>query len=221
MKILAIESATTVCSVALDVGGRVCERVVTAPARAEDVLALIAPLLVEGGLQLTDLDAIAFGRGPGAFTGLRVAASITQGLAFAAGVPVVAVSSLQVLAQTCGAAAVLAMIDARRDEVYYGYFGRTDEGLAMPLGDEGLCVPERVPMMPVPYCIGAGSGWDHYGARLSLRVGCTGHTDVVPRAAAMIPLARRLVARGVVLPAAQALPVYLRDDVAGIPHPRQ
>ncbi|MHB1722420.1 MAG: tRNA (adenosine(37)-N6)-threonylcarbamoyltransferase complex dimerization subunit type 1 TsaB [Acidiferrobacter sp.] len=216
MKILAIESATAVCSVALDIDGRVLERVATTPARAEGVLALIVPLFVEGGVRLADLDAIAFGRGPGSFTGLRVAASITQGLAFAAGLAVVAVSSLQVLAQTCGEAYVLAAIDARRDEVYYGYFHKNAEGLAMPLGDEGVCVAERVPIVPVPHCVGVGTGWDHYGFRLSSRLGCAALAGVVPRAAAMIPLARQRIACGATMSAMQALPVYLRDDIVSM-----
>lgn len=216
MKILAIESATAVCSVALDIDGQVLERVATAPARAEGILALIVPLFIEGGVHLADLDAIAFGQGPGSFTGLRVAASITQGLAFAAGLAVVAVSSLQVLAQTCGETSVLAAIDARRDEVYYGYFRKNAEGLAMPLGAEGLCVAERVPIAPVSHCVGVGTGWDHYGSRLLSRLGCTTLAGVVPRAAAMIPLARQRITCGATMSAAQALPVYLRDDIAGM-----
>ncbi|UCE90616.1 MAG: tRNA (adenosine(37)-N6)-threonylcarbamoyltransferase complex dimerization subunit type 1 TsaB, partial [Pseudomonadota bacterium] len=127
MKLLAIETATEACSVALAVDGDVRDRFEIAPrGHAGLVLPMAKALLAEAGLGLRELDALVFGRGPGAFTGLRIAAGVVQGLAYGAELPVVPVSSLATLAQgvsaQTGASDVLAVFDARMGEVYWGAF---------------------------------------------------------------------------------------------------
>ena len=218
MNILAIETATETASVALKAGATLLEEYATAgPARAESVLAMIPPLLARMEIPLAALDVIAFGRGPGSFTGVRVAASVAQGLAFALDRPVAAVSSLRALAQNAGSARVLAVIDARQDEVYYGYFAE-EGGLLQPCGAEGLCAPDAVPAVPAPADTAAvGSGADRYAEVLQARLGVAVRGGVTPTASAVALLAGDLAARGVLVAAEAALPVYLRDEVAKRP----
>ena len=140
MKILALDTATEACSVALGVGDRVLERYVELErGHAEQLLPMVDELLAEGGVALGALDAIAFGRGPGGFTGVRLAASVAQGLAFGAGIGVVPVSDLAAVAQravglVAGVRRVLAVNDARMREVYWAEFAV--HGLVTPGGIE-------------------------------------------------------------------------------------
>ncbi len=212
---LAIETATPIVSVALTVGGRVFERCVEDPAaRAEDVLELLQVLLNEAETSLVALDAIAFGRGPGSFTGLRVAAAIAQGLAYAQGLPVVPISSLAALAQEATGDDILAAIDARRDEVYYGFFTRSENGLVEPVGAEALGPPALVRLPEGRAYRGIGSGFDHYLQELHVRHGVSYDAHKAPGARAILRLAHAAFERGAWVDAAQALPIYLRDNVA-------
>ncbi|MDA8389143.1 MAG: tRNA (adenosine(37)-N6)-threonylcarbamoyltransferase complex dimerization subunit type 1 TsaB [Gammaproteobacteria bacterium] len=218
MNILAIETATEVASVALACGGQTRQKIIQGGlARAEGVLALIAPLLAEADVPLAALDVIAFGRGPGSFTGLRVAASLAQGLAFALDRPVAAVSSLQALAHTAGGGRVLAALDARQEEVYYGYFTQDAAGIPQPQGEEGLCGPQHMPPPPTPHHVAVGSGADRYGEILIVRFGVTVRAGLAPTAAAVASLAARMAACGKLIAPQEALPVYLRDEVAKRP----
>jgi tRNA threonylcarbamoyladenosine biosynthesis protein TsaB len=229
MKLLAIETSTIACSVALAVDGRVSERYELAPQRhAELVLPMAESLLAEAGLELAALDAIAFARGPGAFTGLRIAAAVTQGLAFGAGLPVIPVSTLAVLAQgavdDCGADRVLAAMDARMNEVYWGAFVSGEGGLVRELGEECVCPPDQVPAVEGDGWFAAGDGWATHGAVLEARLGVRliGRDEArYPRARDLARLALAIHRREGGLPAAQALPVYLRDQVAKKPAPRK
>ncbi len=216
MNILAIEAATSVISVAIETGDTIHERVLTGPAaRAEELLRLVQEVLAAAGVGLEAVQGVAFGRGPGAFTGLRMAAAIAQGLAYPRGWPVAPVSSLAALAEEAPGDAILAALDARRDEVYAGVFRRRPDGLVHLVGRATLSSPEAV-RVPEDVSVGVGSGCDHYGSRmracaLTFVPGC------VPRARAIARLAQPLFRDGLSVPAAAALPVYLRDDVADGP----
>lgn len=222
MNLLALETATEACSVALWIDGAVRERFEFAPRRhAELVLPMAEALLAEAGLARNAIDAVAVGRGPGAFTGVRLAVAVAQGLALALNRPVAPVSTLAALALE-GAAApgerVLALIDARMGEVYGGAFVIDEERLPMAHGDEFLVAPAQLrwPWRDAASAVMVGTGWGTYAEVLASRVpiprACVG--DALPHAAAVARLGARAFARGEVVDAAQAQPVYLRDKVA-------
>ncbi len=220
MKLLAFETATEACSVALLLDGEVTEEYQLAPrAHAELILPMADRLLATAGLRPADLSAVAFGRGPGAFTGLRIAAGVAQGIAFAVDLPVVPVSSLAALAQ--GAVGeglgsrILAAVDARMGEVYWGAF-TTVSGLVEPSDEERVVAPDKIPTPEGEGWIGVGSGWATYGDTLCARLGAAvgeRFPDRYPHARDVARLAARDFAAGVRVPAEQALPIYLRDQV--------
>ena len=219
MKLLALETATDCCSVALLVGDEVIEDHRLAPRQhASLILPMIDGVLAAAGVARQALDAIAFGRGPGAFTGLRIAAGVAQGLALGLDRPVVPVSTLAALAQASGAARVLAAFDARLGEVYYGYYTRGADGLVEPDVDDALAPPEHValPADPGWRGTGVGAGWAAHGEALRARLGARVEdvdVTVEPRAGALVRLAARAFERGQAVPPELALPVYLRDRV--------
>lgn len=222
MKLLAIDTSTEACSAALLIDGEVRERYQLAPRRhAQLILPMVDELMSEAGLRPAALDALAFGRGPGAFTGLRIAAGIVQGIAFGADLPVVPVSSLAALAQGVvrerGAERVLAAIDARMDEVYWGQYRCGAQGLVVALDQDRLCPPAAVPPLERQGWVGAGSGWQRYGDVLAARLG-NGVREWdgqrYPAAEDVARLGAAGLARGEAVAAEAALPVYLRDEVA-------
>ncbi len=219
MKILALDTATEACSAALLCDGSVYERHVIAPRRhAELILPMVDGVLTEAGLCLNDVDAIAFGRGPGAFTGVRIAAGVTQGLALGAGLPVIPVSSLAALAQPAlgKAAVVLPAIDARMGEVYWAAYESGQDGLATAVAGEQVASPDAVQAPSTGKIFGVGSGWGAYRERLErILEGQIGGIDPdrFPLAKDMLPLAVREYNAGRCVSAEQALPVYLRDNV--------
>lgn len=216
MQILALETATDACSAALYRDGEVLERFEVAPRHhTRLILPSVEALLAEAGLALGDLDALAFGRGPGAFTCLRIAAGVVQGLALGADLPVVPVSTLAALAlevfDDSAADYALAALDARMGEVYWGVYRRgMEEGLEVLAGPAGVSVPES------GSCVGIGPGWQVYG-ELRCRVGEGRLVGVwperLPRASAVARLAAEKFARGEAVAPEQALPVYLRERV--------
>lgn len=219
MKILALDTATEACSVALGIGDRVLERYVELErGHAEQIIPMIDALLAEAGVALTQLDALAFGRGPGGFTGVRLAASVAQGLAFGADVGVVPVSDLAAVAQRVaqldpGAKRVLVVNDARMREVYWAEF--LVDGIR-PKGEERVNAPGDVVVTPDTDWVAAGRGlaaWPELAERCRA-AGATLRTDLLPRATEILALARQPVAAGQVLPPEAALPVYVRDRVA-------
>ena len=220
MKLLALDTAGTRCSVALSVGNALQE--LDAPAerlQAEHVLPMVERLLSEAGLKLTDLDAIAFGRGPGAFTGLRVATSVAQGLAYGAGLPVVPVSDLAALAAAAvrvhRADRIMACLDARMHEVYWAAYESHPEGLTA-VSDEALSPPAEVMSPSAGPWFGAGPGWGVYGDALKLRISQLVGTDpaLLPTAGDVARLGQAALRKGLSVPPERALPVYLRDKVA-------
>lgn len=217
MRILALDTSTDACTVALFVDGGVKERFSLGANPSERVLSMVHELLGEGGMSLAQLDAIAFGRGPGSFTGLRIAAGVTQGLAFGAGLPVVSVSSLAVLAQGQDADRVLAAFDARMQQVYWAAYVRNATGLVELQGDELVVSPGDISPPPGDGWLGAGSGWDQYHAVLLARLRASvidWHAKRYPHAADLARLAETAFRAGRAVAPEQAIPIYIRDDVA-------
>lgn len=222
--ILALDTSSEACSAALWSEGEIIEEFEVIPRRqAAMILPMIEKVLHAGGVSTKALDAVAFGRGPGSFTGLRIAAGVTQGIAFGAGIPVVPVSTLAALAlqafQRSGHHHVIASLDAKIGEVYWGCF-HVDGDEVQSLHDERLSLPERVvfvhPESSEQSWYGAGTGWRLYTGELArLRETLTGcDENLLPRAGDVARLAVNLYRRGEVVAADDAAPVYLRDKVA-------
>jgi tRNA threonylcarbamoyladenosine biosynthesis protein TsaB len=227
LKILALDTATENCSAALWVDGSVLQQEVEVPrGHADLILTMIDELLAQSATSLASLDAIAFGRGPGSFTGVRLAASVTQGLAFGADLPVVPISDLRAVAQRAsnrlGSVAVqhtLVCNDARMHEVYWACFERDTSGLMAPVGIERVSKPSDV-CLPAEWAgtsvNAAGRGFAAYaelGTSLAPVLG-TIDSSILPGASDIAELAVPEVRAARVLPPEQAAPVYLRDDVA-------
>ena len=223
MKLLALDTATEALSVSLLVGERRIDRYVEIErGHAEQLLPMIESVLAEAGLALGSLDALAFGRGPGGFTGVRLAASVAQGLAFGAGLGVVPISDLAAVAWRVariepGVQRVLVANDARMREVYWAEFESAPPLLSM-LGTEQVGPSSAV----LPLAV-AGQRWAAAGRGLRAwpelaercrAAGAAVHPDLLPRASEILELARPLVSAGQILDPAQALPVYVRDRVA-------
>jgi len=216
--LLALDTATEACSVALLHEGRVFSRYEVIPRlHAQRVLPMVQELLAEAGIALAAVEAIAFGRGPGAFTGVRIAVGVVQGLAFALGRPVLPISNLAVMAQRAhreyGVGQVAAAIDARMDELYWGCY-RLDGGEMRLAGVEAVLPPERVelPRGAEGDWFGAGTGWA-FASRIPLAVGGM-DAGLLPHAEDLLTLARFAWARGEGVDAERAQPIYLRDNVA-------
>jgi len=223
-RILAIETATHAWSAALAIDGAIEERYALAPRQhAALILPMIESLLLAADLGVTQLDAVAFGRGPGAFTGVRIAASLVQGIAFAADLPVVPVSTLAALAlggmRESGLPRALAALDARKQEVYWGVYEQDADGLPRLSGSETVCVPDSLHGPAQGDWCGVGSGWDSYAQHLMARMGAgvvRVLPDLEPRAADVARIAIPACTRRQWVNPEQALPVYLRDDVAAV-----
>ena len=221
--LLALDTATEACSVALLHAGEVISRHAVIPRlHAQQLLPMIESLRAEAGITLGAIDAIAFGRGPGAFTGVRIAIGVVQGLAFALQRPVLPISNLAVLAQRAhreyAVSQVAAAIDARMDEVYWGCY-RLAEGEMRLLGVEAVLAPELAgfPAAADGEWFAAGTGWGTFAARLPDRLsGCAG--ELLPHALDLLQLARFGWERGEAVAAELAQPVYLRDNVATPKH---
>ena len=221
MNVLAIETATDACSCALECSGTTVARHAVEPRRhTELLLPMIDAVLAEAGVGLRALDAIAFGRGPGSFTGLRIACAVAQGLGFGADRPLVPVSTLRTLAagehRTRGARRVLAAFDARMGEVYWGGF-EWDGATMAPVFDESVGPPDAVPVPHGEGWAGGGPGWTAYRAVLAARLGDRlGTVDGarLPEAIDMLGPARAAFEAGLAVAPEDAAPVYLRSNVA-------
>lgn len=183
---------------------------------SELILPMIEDLLVASGLELGQLDGIAFGAGPGSFTGIRIACGVAQGLAFGAGLPVVPVGTLAALAQEAGAPKVIACLDARMGEIYHAAY-RRDGGHWTEIAAPGVGPAQSAPMLEGDGWFGCGSGFVVYADALAKRYG--GQLDGVaaklhPHARSIARLAVPVLAAGGGLPAEQAAPIYVRDKVA-------
>ncbi|HEY0683577.1 MAG TPA: tRNA (adenosine(37)-N6)-threonylcarbamoyltransferase complex dimerization subunit type 1 TsaB [Steroidobacter sp.] len=223
MRLLAIDTATERCSVALRLDGRVIERVSEQPrGHADLVLPMVESVLNEGGVKLGELDGIAYGRGPGAFTGVRIAVGVVQGLAFGVGLKTVGISNLAAVAQQVARPGdrVLVCMDARMEQVYWSSFVReAGSELVTPLAPERVDAPDTVP--EGDYTTLAGTGFKAYG-RLQSRLATAGrvvHEATLPLASDIALLAESEFRAGRGKPAAEAEPVYVRDQVAHVKSP--
>lgn len=217
MKLLALESSSELFTAALFLDGCIVEREgARGVSHSEIALPRVQALLGEAGVGLGELDGIAFGAGPGAFTGLRLACSVAQGLAFGAGLPVIGIGSLEALALGMGDGLVYACTDARMNEVYcaaYRVRGEAVETVVAPV----VAAPDRAPVPSGEGWLGCGSGFAAYGAALSARLGraiVRMDETARPRAAVLLRLAAPRLARGEGVDAALAAPLYVRDKVA-------
>ncbi len=230
MNILAIETSTEACSAALASHCDVLERFQLAPREHSAlILPMIDELLAEAQLTLSRIDAVAFGRGPGSFTGLRIAAAVAQGIAFAADLPAVPVSTLAALAcgldtSEHGNRRVLTALDARMGEVYWATYLVAPGHQVVLRGEEILCPPQQVPLPVGGRWHGLGPGWKAHGEALRQRLGARVESwdgQRLPRAREVALLGREGLRRGAAVPAEQALPVYLRDSVIQAPAARR
>ena len=221
MRLLALDTSTEYLSLALLVDGHWYVRALHAgQTHSQRILPLARELLDEAGVEMTDLQGIAFGAGPGSFTGLRIGCGVAQGLAFGADLPVVGVSTLLALAhgedaKQSGATRVIACLDARMGEVYHAAYIKEGEAwreVSVP----GLYKPELVPTLAGEGWTGIGSGWAAYEV---LQTAYADQVDAVfaqayPHALAIAELAEPMFAAGLGVPAAEAAPIYIRNKVA-------
>jgi len=221
VKILALDTATDACSAALFVNGDITERFQVVPREhTKLILPMIDELMAVAGLQPQQLDAVALSRGPGSFTGVRIATGVAHGIAFGADIPVVLVSTLAAIAQDFfnhhGEDVAFTAMDARMDEIFWGVYSRNALGLAELLGDEAVTPAAHV-IYPAVSGVGVGSGWSVYRDVLLNRLSgyvTNSINDIWPRAACVAQLGAYDFANGLAVPVEQAMPVYLRDKVA-------
>jgi tRNA threonylcarbamoyladenosine biosynthesis protein TsaB len=217
VKLLAFDTSTEYLSLALMLEDKISTfDVLAGQSHSQLILPQIHTLLSDAGLQLKDLQGIAFGAGPGSFTGVRIAAGVAQGLGFGADLPVAGICTLQALAEASGAHKVIACLDARMGEVYHAAYVKHACAWQAVI-EPGLYKPEAVPAIEGSDWVGAGSGWQTYGEVLS-------HAyqeqlqdvlpELLPSASAILRLAQPLFASGNPLPAAEAMPIYIRNRVA-------
>jgi len=229
MKLLAVETATEACSAALYIDGIVTERFELTPKEhTRLILPMIDSLMTDAGLKPQQLDALAFGCGPGSFTGVRIATGVIQGIALGADLPVVPVSTLAAIAQdffdnNSKAQAELSAfnvaftaMDARMGEIFWGVYQRDEQGFAELIGKESVTPAANVEF-PDIIGVGVGSGWGVYKQELMTRLAgrvsyC--ENDNLPRAGAIARLGVRGFKLGLAVAVELAMPVYLRDKVA-------
>lgn len=222
MKLLALDSATDACSVALYLDGQISERFEIAPRRhTQLLLPMTQALLVDAGIGLHDLDLLAYTHGPGSFTGLRITLGIVQGLAFGLDRPVIGISTLAALAErslrTQGASQVAVAMDARMGQVYWGEYAHDDSGDCIALAEDSLRDPAAVPRLGPGHWLAAGAGWQQYSSTLEQATGLKpehGVAEIYPHAAEVAMLAANPSRAGMAVSALMAQPCYLRDKVA-------
>ncbi|HUL40900.1 MAG TPA: tRNA (adenosine(37)-N6)-threonylcarbamoyltransferase complex dimerization subunit type 1 TsaB [Burkholderiales bacterium] len=217
MNILAIDTSGEYCTLALWIDGEVLSREKHAGQNHSQVLLpLLNDLLAESGMSLKRLDGIAFGAGPGSFTGLRIACGVAQGLAFAMDLPVAGICTLEALAEAMPGRQVIASLDARMGEIYHAAYKKHDDRW-QEVSPPALWAPLHAPSVAGSGWIGCGSGFAVYAEQLELRY--QGQlsaviADAVPRAREMARLAVGVLQRGEGCAAEAAAPLYLRDKVA-------
>ncbi len=228
MNLLSLDTSTEFLSLAIQAGEKIFTHHQHAGnASSELVLPQIKALLDAANMQLTDLHGIAFGAGPGAFTGVRIACGVAQGLGFGANIPVVGVNTLLAVAQASGTDKVIVCLDARMGEIYHAAFQKIKtsekpENKWHEISETQVCKPEAAPQLasgaaPGKVWVGAGSGWVVYGEVLSKIY--DPHLfkilpEATPMAEAILQLARPVFEAGEAKPASEAAPIYIRNRVA-------
>ncbi len=219
MKILAIETSTEACSAALDIDDSCISRHKIAPRKhTELILPMIDSLLQEADIKINALDAVAFGCGPGAFTGVRIAVGITQGLAYPYDIPVIPVSTLATLAQQFSKEYdhIAAAIDARMKEIYWGLYKVNKYNLVETIKKEKVCLPKNISSPTNGQWLGAGTGWKTHSEEIESKFKSkiiSIKVDVYPHAKEVIQLAKPSYINGKFIPANRAVPIYLRDKI--------
>jgi tRNA threonylcarbamoyladenosine biosynthesis protein TsaB len=221
LKLLAVETSTEACSVALHIDGVIEERFEIAPREhTKLILPMIDSLMAGAELKPQQLDALAFSRGPGSFTGVRISTGVIQGIAFGADLPVVPVSTLAAIAQhyftTADSDCVYTAMDARMGEIFWGVYQQNQQGYGELMGEEAVTLAENI-VFPEKKGMGIGSGWAVYQQQLS---NCLGallqgvEADHLPRASAIADLGVLGFENNQAVDVEMAMPVYLRDKVA-------
>ncbi len=221
MKILAVETSTEACSAALYIDGEVHEYFEIAPREhSKLILPMIDSLMAEAELKPQQLDGLAFSRGPGSFTGVRISTGVIQGIALGADLPVVPVSTLAAIAhhylKTSEFECAFTAMDARMGEIFWGVYKKNQQGYAELIGDEAVTLAENI-IYPQLQGMGIGSGWGEYPEQLS---NCLGsllqgiEANHLPRASAIVDLGVEGFDKNQAVAVEQAMPVYLRDKVA-------
>lgn len=217
MKLLALDTSTENCSVALWLDGEILSRQELAGQRHSDlILPMLEALLNEAGIALNSLDGIAFGEGPGSFTGLRIGCGVAQGLALGGDLPVIGICTLLALAAAAPGDRVLACLDARIGETYHAAYEKQD-GIWHTVCEPSLCYAKDAPDLPGGGWVGAGSAFAAYAEAMQQRyAGQLQSFDgsVYPQACDMARLAAPLFERGLGRDAALAAPLYIRNKVA-------
>lgn len=221
MKLLAVETSTQACSAALWIDGEVYERFEIAPREhTKIILPMIDHLMSEAELLPNQLDALAFSRGPGSFTGVRIATGVIQGIAYGADLPVVPVSTLAAIAhhffKHSNEQVAFTAMDARMDEIFWAVYQKNELGFPRLLGNEAVTPAEQI-VFPSLKGYGVGSGWEVYQATLSEKIGSYLNgmdANHLPRAGAVAELGAHGTTNGLIVPVEKAIPVYLRDKVA-------
>jgi tRNA threonylcarbamoyladenosine biosynthesis protein TsaB len=217
VNLLAFDTSTEYLSLALLKGDEIFNYDCNAgQTHSQIILPQIQVLLDAADLQLSDMNCIAFGAGPGSFTGVRIAAGVAQGLGFGVNLPVVSVCTLLALAQASGADKVIACLDARMGEVYHAAYVKV-AGEWQCVHEPGLYKPDAVPLIESACWVGAGSGWQTYSEQLSVVYAeqlQAVQPQLLPSATAILELARPIFANGEAKPAGEAMPVYIRNRVA-------
>ena len=218
MKLLALDTATERCSVALWIDGAVVVRDAVMPrGHAELILPMVDAVLSECSLSLRDLDALAYGRGPGAFTGVRIAIGVVQGLAYGANRPVVGISNLAAVAQPhADSGTVLVCMDARMNEVYWCAYHQPGEGVMQPIIEERLSRPDAIDFGQERLAAVAGTALAAYPELATRYAGVAQYPQALPHARDIATLAVPEVRAGRVHRAQDAMPVYLRDQVVAV-----
>lgn len=218
MKILALDTSSEYCSLALWLDGKILSRDTLAGQRhSELLLPMLEQLLAQAKLMLSDFDGIAFGAGPGSFTGLRIACGVAQGLAFGASLPVVGICNLEALAEAAQDERVIAAIDARMGEIYHGAYEKSKQGGWRLVKEPSLCLPAHAPQVPGSGWVGCGNGFAVYSEQLTRRYdGRLSRVvpELVPHAKEIVQLAALRFERGEGIDPALAGPLYIRNKVA-------
>lgn len=221
MNLLALDTSTEFLSLALTLGENTFTHYqATGSASSQLVLPQIQALLDSANIKLKDLDGIAFGAGPGAFTGVRIASGVAQGLGFGANLPVVGINTLIAVAEASGQDKVIVCLDARMGEIYHAVLIKQN-GNWLEVSETKVCKPQDAPIIEGDNWVGAGSGWAVYGeilmqiyAQNLSQTSPNVLTDITPTAEAILRLAQPVFVAGQAKPAAEAMPIYIRNRVA-------
>ena len=217
MNILALDTSTEHCSIALSLSGHIIsEELLAGQRHSELLLPMLHELLAANDQTLSQLDGIAFGAGPGSFTGLRIACGVAQGLAFATNIPLIGVSTLEALAQKSGNNKVIATLDARMGEIYHAAYIKADDHWKT-ISEPTVCLPQNAPVLSCDNWVGCGSGFDVYHKELSQLYNEQLHDiqlGLYPHASEIAQIAITEFTKEPGISSMDAVPIYIRNKVA-------